>query len=163
MSEVLDAVLRESDYETKLARVSRGISDSDELYGIGLAMSYRGVGLGGEGADYCAAAVDVQPDGSILLDVGVHENGQGLESAMSILCARELGVNLRRIHYRLASTSTIPDSGTTVASRGTLVGGGAVILAARDLKAKMAATLTPSSGVALQACAFYDDRVHGNN
>jgi CO/xanthine dehydrogenase Mo-binding subunit len=161
MGEVLDAVLRESGYETKLARASRGISGSDELYGIGLAMSYRGVGLGGEGADYCAAAVDVQPDGSILLDVGVHENGQGLESAMSILCAKELGVNLRRIHYRPASTSTIPDSGTTVASRATLVGGGAVILAARDLKARMAATLARKLGCRPSSVRFFDDRVHG--
>ena len=139
MEEVLDAVLKEIDYEKNLARCARGDPGSDEQYGIGVAMSYRGVSLGAEGADLCAASVDVQPDGSIVLDVGVHENGQGLESAMSILCARELGVDLQRIHYRRASTSTMPDSGTTVASRGTIVGGGAVILAARDLKAKIAA------------------------
>ncbi len=161
MGEVLDAVLRKSGYEKKLARASRGVSDSDELYGIGLAMSYRGVGLGAEGIDHCSAAVDAQPDGSILLDVGVHENGQGLESAMSILCAKELGVDLRRIRYRLASTSTIPDSGTTVASRGTIVGGGAVILAARDLKTKIAAAVAPRLGCRPSSVRFSNDRVHG--
>jgi CO/xanthine dehydrogenase Mo-binding subunit len=161
MGEVLDAVLRESDYEKKLVRTSRGTSDSDELYGIGLAMSYRGVGLGGEGADMCAAAVDVQPDGSVLLDVGVHENGQGLESAMCILCAKELGVDLRRIRYRVSSTSSIPDTGTTVASRGTLAGGGAVILAARDLKSKMAAILAPKLGCRPSSVRFSNDRIHG--
>ena len=161
MGEVLDAVLRKSDFERKLARSSRGVSESDELYGIGLAMSYRGVGLGAEGVDLCAAAVDVQPDGSVLLDVGVHENGQGLESAMSILCAKELGVDLRRIRYRVASTSTIPDSGTTVASRGTLVGGGAVILAARDLKTKMAAFIAPKLGCLPDSVQFSGDRIHG--
>src|SRR5208283_3537316 len=99
-------------------------------YGIGLAMSYRGVSLGAEGADFCAAVINVQPDGSIILEAGVHENGQGAESAMAIIAAAELGVGVERIRYRRSSTSTIPDSGTTVASRGTIMGGGADTVAA---------------------------------
>jgi len=138
MGEVLDAVLAETGYEEKLARCSRGASDGDELYGIGLAMSYRGVSLGAEGVDFCAAMINVQPDGSILLEAGVHENGQGAESAMSLIAAQELGVGVDRIRYRRSSTSNVPDSGTTVASRGTIMGGGAVTLAARELKRRMA-------------------------
>ena len=87
MGEVLDAVLKETSYEQKLARCSHGHAEGDELYGIGLAMSYRGVSLGAEGVDFCAAVINVQPDGSVLLEVGVHENGQGAESAMSLLPA----------------------------------------------------------------------------
>ncbi len=138
MSEVLDAVLKESDYVKKLAQCSHGKSTGDEFYGIGLAMSYRGVSLGAEGTDVCAAIINVQADGSILLEVGVHENGQGAESAMALIAAQELGVSLDRIRYRCASTSAVPDSGTTVASRGTIMGGGAVTLAAHELKQKMA-------------------------
>jgi len=138
MGEVLDAVLQETGYEAKLAQCSEGGSAGDEAYGIGLAMSYRGVSLGAEGADFCAALINVQSDGSILLEVGVHENGQGAESAMSLIAAEELGVSVERIRYRRASTSTVPDSGTTVASRGTIMGGGAVTLAARELKRRIA-------------------------
>jgi CO/xanthine dehydrogenase Mo-binding subunit len=138
MGEALDAVLRETGYEEKLARCSHGRSDGDELYGVGIAMSYRGVSLGAEGVDFCAAVINVQPDGSILLEVGVHENGQGAESAMSLIAAAELGVDIGRIRYRRASTSTVPDSGTTVASRGTIMGGGAVTIAARELKRRIA-------------------------
>jgi CO/xanthine dehydrogenase Mo-binding subunit len=138
MEQALDTVLREIDYEKKLAQCAHGKSNSDELYGIGLAMSYRGVSLGAEGVDFCAAIINAQADGSILVEVGIHENGQGSESAMSLLLAEELGVDLNRIRYRRSSTSNIPDSGTTVASRGTIMGGGAVTLAARELKAKIA-------------------------
>ena len=138
MAEVLDAVLKEIRYEEKLARCSHGRAEGDELYGVGIAMSYRGVSLGAEGVDFCAAIINVQPDGSILLEVGVHENGQGAEAAMSLIAARELGVGLGRIRYRRASTSTVPDSSTTVASRGTIMGGGAVTVAARELKEKIA-------------------------
>ncbi len=143
MEQVLDAVLRESDYEKKLPASARGKGDADEQYGIGLAMSYRGVSLGAEGVDFCAAMINVQADGSILIETGIHENGQGAESAMILIAARELGVPADRIRYRRSSTSVIPDSGTTVASRGTIMGGGAITLAARELKEKMVETAAP--------------------
>ncbi len=161
MDEVLDAVLKETGYEEKLAKCSHGKSATDELYGIGLAMSYRGVSLGAEGVDFCAAIINVQPDGSILLEVGVHENGQGAESAMSLLAAQELGVSLGRIRYRRASTSTVPDSGTTVASRGTIMGGGAVTLAARELKQKIAEAVCEKLQCAIADVRFANDRILG--
>lgn len=163
MEQVLDSVLREIDYEKKLAQCAHGRPDSDDLYGIGIAMSYRGVGLGAEGIDFCAATIDVQADGTVLLDVGVHENGQGLESAMSLLCAQELGIDLGRIHYRRSSTSSIPDSGTTVASRGTAMGGGAVLLAARELKGKIAAAVADKLGCPAAELQFRDDRIHAGS
>lgn len=163
MGEVLDAVLRETGYEDKLARCAHGRGEGDELYGIGLAMSSRGVSLGAEGVDVCAAILNVQPDGSILLEAGVHENGQGAESAMMLLAAQELGVGLGRIHYRRASTSTVPDSGTTVASRGTIMGGGAVTLAARELKAKIAEAVCDRLRCAAAGVRFADDAVWGRD
>lgn len=136
MEEVLDLVLKESDYFEKYKKCGTD-NASDEAYGIGLAMSYRGMSLGAEGADFCAAIINVQADGSILLETGIHENGQGSESAMCIILARELGVKLERIRYRRPSTSGIPDSGTTVASRGTVLGGGATVNAVKELKKKI--------------------------
>ncbi|MDR3456551.1 MAG: xanthine dehydrogenase family protein molybdopterin-binding subunit [Verrucomicrobiae bacterium] len=161
MEQVLNAVLKEIDYETKLKRCAHGRGETDELYGIGLAMSYRGVSLGAEGVDFCAAIINAQADGSILLETGIHENGQGSDSAMSLICAAELGVDLNRIRYRRASTSNIPDSGTTVASRGTIMGGGAVTLAARELKAKIAAAFCKQLGCAADEVRFKDDFIWG--
>jgi len=161
MEQVLDTVLREIDYEQKLARCAHGKSASDELYGIGLAMSYRGVSLGAEGVDFCAAIINAQADGSVFLEVGVHENGQGSEAAMSLICAGELGIGLEGIRYRRSSTSTIPDSGTTVASRGTIMGGGAVTLAARELKTKIAEAFCGGLGCLPGEVRFRDNFVWG--
>jgi len=161
MEQALDTVLRETDYETKLAKCAHGNGDADERYGIGVAMSYRGVSLGAEGVDFCAAIINAQADGSVLVEVGIHENGQGSESAMSLLLAEELGVDLKRIRYRRSSTSNIPDSGTTVASRGTIMGGGAVTLAARELKKKLAAAFCGKLGCAAGEVQFKDDFIYG--
>jgi CO/xanthine dehydrogenase Mo-binding subunit len=163
MGQALDAVLKEIDYEKKLVRCSHGESQTDELYGIGLAMSYRGVSLGAEGVDFVAAIINVQADGSILLDVGVHENGQGAESAMILVLADELGVNRDRIRLRRPSTSNIPDSGTTVASRGTIMGGGAVVIAARELKQKIAGVLSHYLNCPAAEIRFEREAILGGN
>ncbi len=161
MEQVLDKVLKEIDYENKLARCSHGRGDEEELYGIGLAMSYRGVSLGAEGVDFCAAIVNVQADGSVLLEAGVHENGQGAEAAMALILAQELGIGLEKIRYRRSSTSVIPDSGTTVASRGTIMGGGAVTLAAREVKMKIASSAAAELGCAAEAIRFAENQLFG--
>jgi len=157
LPQVLDATLAASGFEEKLARCSRGRGDT--LYGIGLAMSYRGMSLGAEGTDFNAAIVNVQADGSILLEVAIHENGQGAESAMVLLLADLLGVDKARIRYRMPSTSNIPDGGTTVASRGTLMGGGALVDAANKIKAKMARVAAPLLGCRPEEIVFAGERL----
>lgn len=159
--EVLDAVRKDIDYDAKRARCPEGRSADEELYGIGLAMSSRGVSLGAEGTDACGAIVEVQPDGSVVLESGVHENGQGAESAMAILAAGELGLGVERIRYRRGSTSTIPDSGPTAASRGTVMGGGAVTLAVRELKARIARFAAARLSCPAEAVRFHDACLQG--
>lgn len=160
MEQVLDTVIKEIGYEEKLERCSHGRGDDDEWYGIGLAMSYRGVSLGAEGMDFNSAVVNVQFDGSILVETAVHENGQGAETAMIMILAHELGVSKERIRYRLPSTSNIPDGGTTVASRGTIMGGSAVVDAAIRLKRVMATVVAPKLRCGPEDIVFKDDRLY---
>ena len=162
MSEVFERVLAESGYEEKLRRSSRGRGEGD-YYGIGLAMSYRGVSLGAEGTDVCAAVVSVQFDGSVLLETGIHENGQGAESAMILLLAEELGLDRGRIVYRRPSTSAVPDSGTTVASRATIMGGGAVSRAAAEVRRQMAGAVAADLGCRPEDVRFADGRLIAPN
>jgi CO/xanthine dehydrogenase Mo-binding subunit len=163
MDEVLETVLKEFDYEKKLKKCSHGKSETDELYGAGLAMSYRGMSIGAEGADICAAMLNVQPDGSVILETGIHENGQGSESAMCKILSRELGITLGKIRYRRASTSVIPDSGTTVASRGTVMGGGAIADAVKELKAIFGKFVKNNLGWNSSDIKIENDIIYGNN
>jgi len=162
LSQVLDRVLAASGYEEKLKRCSRGKGE-DDYYGIGLALSYRGVSLGAEGTDVCAAVVSVQFDGSVLLDAGIHENGQGAESAMILILAEELGVDRGRIVFRPYSTSSIPDSGTTVASRATIMGGGAVSRAAAAIRLQMAGAVAAEFGCKPEDVRFAGGRLVAPN
>lgn len=163
IEEVRSKVIAAIDYENKLKKCSYGKGDGDELYGIGIANSYRGMSLGAEGIDFCSAIINGQRDGSILLEVAIHENGQGAESTMVLILAEHLGIKRERIRYRRYSTSNIPDGATTVASRATLMGGGAVVKAAEILKKNMADVLAVTLGCKPNEVRFFNDRVYGNN
>lgn len=163
LEEVLDRVLREIDYHTKRKKSSFGNKRQKEWYGIGLAMSYRGMSLGAEGIDFNSAVINVQNDGSVLLETAVHENGQGAETAMIRILGEELGIDIGRIRYRQPSTSNIPDGGTTVASRGTLMGGGAVVKAAGKLRKKMAQVLAEYLQCAPEEVIFCNETLYGKS
>lgn len=128
-----------SDKINELILTKENFIPPDNLWrkGIGLALSYRGCSLGAEGIDAAATYVSIQPDGTVYLLSGLAENGQGLKTTLSIIAAEVLGINPERIIYLEPNTSRIPDSGPTVASRATLMGGGATKNACEELKKRL--------------------------
>ena len=160
LEEVTDKALKALEWRKRYPICSRGaLRDDGLLYGVGFATSYRGCSLGAEGNDFCSAIVNVQPDGSALLEVGVSENGQGLKTAMVRILAGELGIEDERIRFVDTDTSSIPDGGPTVASRGTIVGGGAVIDAAAKIKRMMAPALKELIGASKGGYVFKGGRI----
>ncbi len=133
LAEVMDKALEAIDYQEKYRRYSQP-QPGDIKRGIGFAISYRGVSLGAEAIDAAGAIVSVQKDGSIIVYSGLAENGQGLKTIFSQIAAEELGVSLDRITHMETDTSISPESGSTVASRSTLMGGSAVKNAAENIK-----------------------------
>ncbi len=72
-----------------------------------------------------------------LLDFRLAENGQGLRTTFSIIAAEVLGIHIDDIYYLEQDTGLVPDSGPTVASRSTLMGGGAVKVAAEMVRTRL--------------------------
>jgi CO/xanthine dehydrogenase Mo-binding subunit len=63
--------------------------------------------------------------------------GQGARTVYAQVAAEVLGISIERITVRQADTDTVHDSGPTVASRSTTVGGLAVFKAAREVAASL--------------------------
>jgi CO/xanthine dehydrogenase Mo-binding subunit len=110
---------------TKKWKQHRAAKPSAVKRGIGLACSYRGVALGAEGTDAAGTIVSVQTDGSVIVSSGITDMGQGAQTQMSQIAAEVLGISMERIQFLNTNTSRVPDSGPTVASRGTIMGGSA--------------------------------------
>jgi CO/xanthine dehydrogenase Mo-binding subunit len=99
-----------------------------------------GVGLGGKAPflDKAGATVKLEADGSVAVAVGTVEMGQGLTTVMTQIAAEALGVPMERVQLAPVDTSRVPDSGPTVASRGTMMSGLAILDAANRLRERIA-------------------------
>ncbi|WP_127956454.1 molybdopterin cofactor-binding domain-containing protein [Serratia microhaemolytica] len=136
--EVLQKATAKAEFEAKCAHYQKLNAQGGPIrYGIGLAVSHRGCSLGAEGMDASSALVQVNGDGSINLSTSVSENGQGLQTSMALIAAEAFGVPLDWVTFNEPPTSLIADGGSTVSSRGTLMGGQAVLNAANKIRARM--------------------------
>lgn len=159
ISQVVTDTLNKFEWDKKWKKCSRGNTNDGKYYGVGMSCSYRGVSLGAEGNDTCSAIVNIQPDGSVLLEVGVAENGQGLKTVMTKILCGELGISPERVIYLDVDTNSVPDSQPTVASRGTLVGGNAVLDAVKQLKELLTVPLAKLIGSTKSGYAFTRDKI----
>jgi CO/xanthine dehydrogenase Mo-binding subunit/aerobic-type carbon monoxide dehydrogenase small subunit (CoxS/CutS family) len=78
-------------------------------------------------ADFCAAGVKVNEDGSVSLLIGATEMGTGAATtATAQICAEELGVRLEDVDVVTSDSETIPADFGTYGSRVTTLAGNAV-------------------------------------
>ena len=94
MAEVLDKVLEASDWHRKRQAFSEQDPAATVRHGIGLAVTYYGVGLGAQGRNLNAAGANlvVSGDGTLSVAVGTTEIGQGMDTVLAQVAAEELGM-----------------------------------------------------------------------
>ena len=84
------------------------------------------------------ALVNIYKDGTILVNHGGTEMGQGLHTKMQQVAAAEFGVRLERVKVNATNTSKVPNTSATAASAGADLNGMAVRDAAARLKLQIA-------------------------
>ena len=85
------------------------------------------------------ALVHVYVDGSILVNHGGTEMGQGLNTKVAQVVAHELGVPLARVRCTAADTQKVANTSATAASTGADLNGKAAQDAARKIRERLAA------------------------
>ena len=121
MQEVMDYTAEKTDYQRKHEEYKHQTS-TKKRKGIGIAIGHRGCGLGAESPDASGAMAIANEDGTVLINTGLAENGQGLKTAFAQIAAEAIGVPYEAIRFYGTDTQAIADSGMTVASRGTVMG-----------------------------------------
>jgi len=100
--------------------------------GRGMACIFYGIGYGNGFPDVSSATVEIHDDGTATIRSGAVDCGQGSNTVLVQIAARELGLEPERVTLITADTDTTPDAGTTAATRQTYASGNAVRLAAQD-------------------------------
>jgi carbon-monoxide dehydrogenase large subunit len=118
-------------------------SGGTTLAGVGLCMEVEDTGAQLKET----ARVSIATNGKVNVITGSSPHGQGLETSLAELCARELSVPLKDITVRYGDTSLLPFSIGTFGSRSIAVGGSAVVDAARKIKEEITKRIAKLSGL----------------
>lgn len=142
------------DYERR-RRDQTAARAAGRLVGIGLGFFVEKSGL----ASWECARLAVDATGKLVLDTGIPSVGQGVETAFSQVVGDILGVAYGDVTVRYGDTALLPYGFGAFASRGTVVGGSAVLRAAEQLRKKVLALSARELEVAPEDLVLGEGRV----
>ena len=138
LGDMTAALLESSQYQTRKAEVARwnannmllkrGIAFSPLKFGISFTLTHL---------NQAGALVQIYTDGSVLINHGGTEMGQGLFQKVAQVAARSLGVMQSYIRASATDTSKVPNTSATAASSGTDLNGMAVQAACQTLRDRL--------------------------
>ncbi len=127
----------------------------------GLALTPVKFGISFNVAHYnqAGALVHVYTDGSVLVNHGGTEMGQGLNTKVAQVVAHELGVGFERVRVTATDTQKVANTSATAASTGSDLNGKAAQDAARRIRERLAAFVAGKHGVEPAGVRFANDGV----
>src|SRR5207253_6331218 len=110
--------------------------DNGKLIGIGLSSYVEICALGPSQAmpagGWESATVRIEPTGKVTILTGASPHGQGQETSFAQIAADELGVDINDVTVIHGDTGVVQYGIGTFGSRGTAVGGTAVLIAIQE-------------------------------
>ena len=121
------------DYNAKNEFTKKGLAITPVKFGISFTTTFL---------NQAGALVNVYQDGTILVNHGGTEMGQGLNTKIQHIAAAEFGVSIEKVKVNATDTSKVPNTVATAASSGSDLNGMAVKNAIDKLKERIAGALT---------------------
>ena len=124
----------------ELRQEQRKAREEGRIVGVGISTYVEICAMGPSQAmpagGWESATVRIEPTGKVTVMTGVSPHGQGQETSFAQIAADELGVALNDVTVIHGDTSIVQYGIGTFGSRGTAVGGTAVLIAIQKLKEK---------------------------
>ncbi|BCB07810.1 xanthine dehydrogenase molybdopterin binding subunit [Vreelandella venusta] len=135
---LVDTLETSSDYWARRAAIKAFNSNSPIIKkGLALTPVKFGISFTAQHLNQAGALLHVYTDGSIMINHGGTEMGQGLHTKICQVVARELGLDLDSVRISATRTDKVPNTSPTAASSGADLNG----MAARDAASKLRARL----------------------
>jgi len=141
-------------FNASSAFIRRGIALTPVKFGISFTTTYL---------NQAGALVHVYQDGSIHLNHGGTEMGQGLYIKVAQVVAEEFGVDADRVMITATTTAKVPNTSATAASSGSDINGWAAKNAAGAIKERLIAFAAEANNVSPDQIDFRDNRVFIGN
>ena len=157
---ITDALMRTSDYDNRCRAVGewnarggpirRGIAFSPVKFGISFTLTHL---------NQAGALVHVYQDGSVHLNHGGTEMGQGLFQKVAQVAASRFGIEPGAVKITATDTAKVPNTSATAASSGSDLNGMAVKAACDTIRGRMAEFLAELHQTVAAEVRFHDGRV----
>ncbi len=127
--------------------------------GIALTPVKFGISFTATHYNQAGALLHVYNDGSIALNHGGTEMGQGLNTKVAQIVAEAFGVDFERIKITKTTTEKVPNTSATAASSGSDLNGMAALNAVEQIKARLVAFASTQWNVAPEDVSFSANQV----
>ncbi|MDM0115898.1 xanthine dehydrogenase molybdopterin binding subunit [Variovorax sp. J22R133] len=152
-----------SDYRARRAALEAFNATSPVIKrGLALAPLKFGISFNVKHFNQAGALVHVYTDGSILVNHGGTEMGQGLNTKVAQVVAHELGVKFECVRATATDTTKVANTSATAASTGADLNGKAAQDAARQIRERLAACAAARHGGKAEDVRFANDKVEVN-
>jgi xanthine dehydrogenase large subunit len=158
---VIDRLSASSDYAERRRRVDARNAEGGTLrHGLALVPVKFGISFNALLYNQAGALVHVYADGSVLVNHGGTEMGQGLHIKIMQVVAETLGLPIGRIRISATDTSKVPNTSATAASSGSDLNGKAAEQAALTIRQRLSDFAASQHGVPAERIRFVDGVVH---
>jgi xanthine dehydrogenase large subunit len=107
------------------------------------------------------ALLNIYMDGSVSVNHGGTEMGQGLNTKMAQVCADGLGIDLSYVRVTGTDTQKVPNASATSASSGADINGAAIMNATAQMRARLAPVAANMLGCKDTEVNFANNMAHG--
>ena len=161
LDELFDRLLESSDYQARRAAIREFNAGSKVLRkGIAITPVKFGISFTSTLLNQAGALVHVYRDGTVQLNHGGTEMGQGLYVKVAQVVADELGIALSKVRTTAADTSKVPNASATAASSGSDMNGKAAQKAAVKIRKRLTAFAAKEYAVSEAEVDFRGGKVY---
>jgi xanthine dehydrogenase large subunit len=158
--DIVDELEQSSDYRRRVDEI-RQFNDEHKILKRGIALTpvKFGISFTATHLNQAGALLHIYTDGTVHLNHGGTEMGQGLFTKVAQVVAEELQIDIDRIKITASDTSKVPNASATAASAGSDLNGKAAQAAARTIKERLIKFAAEHYSVAEDAVVFENNEV----
>lgn len=161
IEDIFERLLQSSDYQKRRQAIRRFNKGSEILKrGIAITPVKFGISFTNTLLNQAGALVHVYKDGTVQLNHGGTEMGQGLYIKVAQVVADEFQIDVERIRIMAADTSKVPNASATAASSGADMNGMAARKAAAKIRARLTEFAARHFSLSEAEIEFRDNRVY---
>ena len=159
---VVAQVEAESGYAARRAAVNAfNKANKHRKLGLALVPLKFGISFTATMLNQGGALLNIYMDGSVSVNHGGTEMGQGLNTKMAQVCADGLGISTDLVRVTGTDTQKVPNASATSASSGADINGAAIMNATAQMRARLAPVAARMLGCAEGDVSFADNQAHG--